>query len=141
MGRGAGEGETILAIDFTQAILICAHHANDLATKASEGKEAKTFEEMVPEWCRDFADLFEKENFDELPEQKCGTTLLNSLQRECQPQLQSLPSQSQQTGRQVPRREPLKRMDPTIKVTHGFAVLLRQKERRQATTCTRLSQA
>ncbi len=64
------EGETILAIDFTQAILIHAHHANDLATKASKGKEAKTFEEMVPKWCRDFTDLFEKENFDELPEPK-----------------------------------------------------------------------
>ncbi len=64
------EGETILTIDFTQAILIRAHHANDLTAKASEGKETKTFEEMVPEWCRDFADLFEKENFDELPEPK-----------------------------------------------------------------------
>ncbi len=64
------EGDTILAIDFTQAILIRAHHANDLAAKASEGKDAKTFEEMVPEWCRDFADLFEKDNFDELPRAK-----------------------------------------------------------------------
>ncbi len=64
------EGETILAIDFTQAILICAHHANDFAAKASEGKEAKMFKEMVLEWCRDFADLFEKENFNELPEPK-----------------------------------------------------------------------
>ncbi len=64
------EGDTILAIDFTQAILIRAHHANDLAAKASEGKETKTFKEMVPEWCRDFADLFEKGNFDELPEPK-----------------------------------------------------------------------
>ncbi len=64
------EGETILAIDFTQAILIRAHHANDLAAKASEGKKAKTFEEMVPEWCRDFANLFEKDNFDKLPESK-----------------------------------------------------------------------
>ncbi len=62
------EGDTILAIDFTQAILVRAHHANDLAAKANEGKEAKTFEEMVPEWCRDFADLFEKRNFDKLPE-------------------------------------------------------------------------
>ncbi len=25
---------------------------------------------MVPEWCRDFTNLFEKENFDELPEPK-----------------------------------------------------------------------
>ncbi len=64
------EGETILAIDFMQAILIRAHHANDLAAKAREGKDAKTFEEMVPEWCRDFADLFKKGNFDELPEPK-----------------------------------------------------------------------
>ncbi len=64
------EGETILAIDFMQAILIRAHHANDLAAKASEGEKARTFEEMVPEWCRDFADLFEKDNFDELPEPK-----------------------------------------------------------------------
>ncbi len=64
------EGETILTIDFTQAILIRAHHANDFAAKASEGKKAKTFKEMVPEWCRDFADLFEKDNFDELPEPK-----------------------------------------------------------------------
>ncbi len=64
------EGETILMIDFTQAILIRAHHANDLATKASEGKKAKMFKEMVPEWCRDFANLFEKENFDELPKPK-----------------------------------------------------------------------
>ncbi len=64
------EGETILAIDFTQAILIRAHHANDLAAKANAEKTTKTFEEMVPEWCRDFKDLFDKDNFDELPEQK-----------------------------------------------------------------------
>ncbi len=68
VGRGTGRGRHHLAIDFTQAILVCAHHANDLAAKANEGKEAKTFEEMVPEWCRDFADLFEKKNFDKLPE-------------------------------------------------------------------------
>ncbi len=64
------EGETILAIDFTQAILICAHHANDLAAKANAEKKMKTFEEMVPNWCRDFNDLFDKDNFDELPEPK-----------------------------------------------------------------------
>ncbi len=64
------EGETILAIDFTQAILIHAHHANDLAARANADKKSKTFEEMVPEWCRDFNDLFDKDNFDELPEPK-----------------------------------------------------------------------
>ncbi len=64
------EGETILAVDFTQAILICAHHANDLAAKANVDRKSKTFKEMVPEWCRDFNNLFEKENFDELPEPK-----------------------------------------------------------------------
>ncbi len=73
------EGDTILAVDFTQAILIRAHHVNDLAAKASEGKETKTFEEMVPEWCRDFADLFEKEILTNSPSQRRGTMLLNSL--------------------------------------------------------------
>ncbi len=64
------KGETILAIDFMQAILICTHHANDLAAKANAEKKTKTFKEMVPEWCRDFNDLFDKDNFDKLPEQK-----------------------------------------------------------------------
>ncbi len=53
-----------------QAILICTHHANDLAAKANADKKSKTFEEMVPDWCRDFIDLFDKDNFDELPEPK-----------------------------------------------------------------------
>ncbi len=72
------EGETILMIDFTQAILIRAHHVNDLAAKASEGKEAKTFEEMVPEKCRDFTDLFEKTISMSSLSQRHGTMLLNS---------------------------------------------------------------
>ncbi len=64
------EGETILTIDFTQAILIRAHHANDLVAKANADKKSQTFKEMVPDWCRDFNDLFNKDNFDELPEPK-----------------------------------------------------------------------
>ncbi len=73
------EGETILTIDFTQAILIRTHHVNDLATKASEGKKAKTFEEMVLEWCRDFANLFEKSISTNSLNQRHGTMLLNLL--------------------------------------------------------------
>ncbi len=46
------------------------HVANDLAAQANAEKKTKTFEEMVPEWCRDFKGLFNKENFDELPEPK-----------------------------------------------------------------------
>ncbi len=53
-----------------QAILIHAHHANDLAAKANTDKKSQTFEEMVPEWCRDFNDIFNKDNFNELPEPK-----------------------------------------------------------------------
>ncbi len=64
------EGETILAIYFMQAILIRTHHANDLATKANTDKKSNMFEEMVPDWCRDFIDPFDKDNFDELPEPK-----------------------------------------------------------------------
>ncbi len=63
-------GETILTIDFMQAILICAHHANDLARQSHADKKSQTFEEMVPDWCRDFNDLFDKDNFNELPEPK-----------------------------------------------------------------------
>ncbi len=64
------EGETILTIDFMQAILIHAHHANGLAAKANTDKKSQTFEEMVPDWCRDFVDLFDKDNFNKLPEPK-----------------------------------------------------------------------
>ncbi|SJL16278.1 uncharacterized protein ARMOST_19798 [Armillaria ostoyae] len=65
------EGETILAVNFEKAIEIhTVHKANELATKANEGKEKKTFEQMIPEPYQDFKDLFTKENFDELPTQK-----------------------------------------------------------------------
>ncbi|SJL01310.1 uncharacterized protein ARMOST_04630 [Armillaria ostoyae] len=65
------EGDTILAVNFEEAIEICAvHKANKLAAKAAEGKEEKTFEQMVPESYRDFKDLFNKESFDELPARK-----------------------------------------------------------------------
>ncbi|SJL17403.1 uncharacterized protein ARMOST_20953 [Armillaria ostoyae] len=65
------EGETILAINFEEAIEIRAvHKANELAAKANKEKEKKTFEQMVPESYRDFKDLFAKENFDDLPVRK-----------------------------------------------------------------------
>ncbi|SJL18801.1 uncharacterized protein ARMOST_22402 [Armillaria ostoyae] len=65
------EDETILAVDFEEAIKIRAiHKANELAAKANEGKEKKTFEQMVPESYHDFRDLFTKENFDDLPVRK-----------------------------------------------------------------------
>ncbi len=58
------EGETILAIDFMQAILMRAHHTNDLAAKANADKKSQTFEEMVPDWCRDFNELPEPKMWD-----------------------------------------------------------------------------
>ncbi|SJK99927.1 uncharacterized protein ARMOST_03238 [Armillaria ostoyae] len=62
------EGKTILAINFEEAIEIHAvHKANELAAKANQGKEKKTFRQMVPKSYRDFKDLFTKESFDELP--------------------------------------------------------------------------
>ncbi len=77
--RSWRRGETILTIDFTQAILIRAHHANDLAAKANADKKSKMFKEMVPDWCRDFIDLFNKDNFNELPNQRRGTMLSSLL--------------------------------------------------------------
>ncbi len=66
------EGDTILTISFEEAIRIRAmrHVANDLAAQANAEKKVKTFKEMVPKWCRDFKDLFDKDNFNELPEPK-----------------------------------------------------------------------
>ncbi len=68
--RGWKREKTILAIDFMQAILIHAHHANDLTARANADKKSKMFKEMVPDWCRDFNDLFDKDNFNKLPEPK-----------------------------------------------------------------------
>ncbi len=66
------EGDSILAISFEEAIHVrtMRHLANDLAARATAEKKAKPFKEMVPKWCRVFKDLFDKENFDELPEPK-----------------------------------------------------------------------
>ena len=62
------EGETILAINFEEAIEIrTVHKANELAAKANEGKERKSFEEQVPGFYHDFKDLFSKESFNKLP--------------------------------------------------------------------------
>ncbi len=88
------EGETILAIDFTQAILIRAHHANDLAAKANADRKSQTFKEMVPGWCQDFNDLFDKDNFNELPELKTWDHAIElTSNTNCQSRLQSLSSQ------------------------------------------------
>ncbi len=74
------EGETILAIKFDMAIRLRAqHHANELATKTNAKKEAKMFEEMVPEWCWDFKDLFDKEQFNELPKEKPWNHMIELL--------------------------------------------------------------
>ncbi len=65
------EGDTILAVNMQEELVIRAvHHANDLAAAANAEKPKKSFEEMVPEDYHSFHDLFSKENFDELPEQK-----------------------------------------------------------------------
>ncbi len=65
------EGDTILAVRMEEEFIIRAiHHANDLAAAANMEKPKKIFEEMVPQHYHSFRDLFAKENFDKLPEQK-----------------------------------------------------------------------
>ncbi len=65
------DGDTILAVSMEEELIIHAmHHANDLVAKVNTNKPKKTFKEMVPEHYHSFCDLFLKENFDELPEQK-----------------------------------------------------------------------
>ncbi len=53
-----------------ELIIHAMHHANDLAAAAHVEKPKKTFEELMPEQYQSFRDLFSKENFNELPEQK-----------------------------------------------------------------------
>lgn len=53
-----------------ELVIQAMHHVNDLAARASADKLKKTFKEMVPEHYHSFCNLFSKENFDELPEQK-----------------------------------------------------------------------
>ncbi len=65
------EGETILAIQMEEELIIRSiHHTNELAAAANAEKPKKTFAEMVPEHYHSFHNLFSKENFDELPERK-----------------------------------------------------------------------
>ena len=65
------EGETILAVNMQEEIVIRAvHHANDLAAQAHAEKPKRTFEEMVPEHYRSYRNLFSKDNFDEFPKRK-----------------------------------------------------------------------
>ena len=116
------EGDRILAINFEDAIEIRAVHvANNLAVKANAGKKEKTFEEMVPEAYRDFTDLFEKENFDELPARKpwdhaielvpnakntldCKVYLLNRAEQE---ELDKFLDENLASGRIRPSKSPM----------------------------------
>src|SRR5277367_4208756 len=61
--------DRLLLIDPTPAIQIRAstNIAMELAIKANEKKDKKPWKETVPEYLHDFADVFEKQEFDELP--------------------------------------------------------------------------
>jgi hypothetical protein len=63
------EGDQFLLIDPTPALRIRAstNIAMELAIKANEKKEKKPWREVVPEYLHDFADVFEKTDFNELP--------------------------------------------------------------------------
>ncbi len=139
-------GDTILMINFEEAIRVRAmrHVANDLAAKANAEKKAKTFEEMVPEWCRDFKDLFDKENFDELPEPKpwdhaielipnananldCKVCLLNQAEQE---ELDKFLDKNLSSGRICPSKSPMaspfffvKKKDGKLRPIHDYQKL------------------
>ncbi|SJL18732.1 uncharacterized protein ARMOST_22332 [Armillaria ostoyae] len=117
------EGETILAVDFEEAIEIRAvHKANELAAKANEEKEKKTFEQMVPEPYRDFKDLFAKENFDDLP-----VYPLNPLE---QKELDKFLDENLASGRIKPSKSPMaspfffvKKKDGTLRPVQDYRKL------------------
>ena len=63
-----GVDERIFQLDI-ESYLQSTHFnlATELAIKAGAAKQKKTFEEVVPECYHDYKDVFDKENFDELP--------------------------------------------------------------------------
>jgi hypothetical protein len=65
------EGESILLIDFANAIELCAHgsQAQQMAEQVSAQKEKMT-EDKIPEQYRDFVKVFAKESFDSLPDKR-----------------------------------------------------------------------
>ncbi len=73
------EGDTILAIDFTQAILICAHHANDLAAKATKGRRPKRSKRWFQNGTGISPTYSRKRISTNSPSQGRGTTPLNSF--------------------------------------------------------------
>ena len=46
---------------------IRANTSTELAIEANKGKNSKTFEDVVPDHYHEYKDVFDKENFDELP--------------------------------------------------------------------------
>ena len=69
MAQNLEEGDHLLLIDPTPAIQIRASSniAMDLAIKVNKKKEKKPWKDTVPKYLHDFADVFEKQDFDELP--------------------------------------------------------------------------
>src|SRR5277367_4935781 len=62
------DGDRLLLIDPTPAIRIRAstNIEMELAIKANEKKDKKPWKETVPEYLHDLADVFKKQDFDEL---------------------------------------------------------------------------
>ncbi len=139
------EGDTILTVQMDEELVIrSVHHANKLAAAANADKPKRTFEEMVPEDYHSFRDLFSKESFDELPEQKpLGPRHRADSQHEIDARLQGLSLEPKRTGatRCVPRRELGVRAHPSLQITVHLSFLLCQKEGWHITSGTGLPKA
>jgi hypothetical protein len=63
------DGDRILMVDANPAIQIRAKGtmSTELAARAAQRIPTRTFEELVPEYLRDYRDVFKKKDFDELP--------------------------------------------------------------------------
>ena len=59
------EEERLFRVDVES--YVCANTSTELAIKANKPKQTRTFEEVVPEVYHEYKDMFDKENFDELP--------------------------------------------------------------------------
>ncbi len=138
------EGDTILTVWMEELVIHAMHHANDLAAAANADKPKNMFEEMVLEHYHLFHDLFAKENFDALPEQKpwdhaielvpnAKSTLdckVYPLNRNEQEQLNKFLDENLESGQICPSKSPfaspfffVKKKDGTLRPVQDYCKL------------------
>jgi hypothetical protein len=113
------DGDHILMVDANPAIQIRAKDtmSTELAPRAAQRIPTRTFEELVPEYLRDYWDVFQKKDFDELPPH-----------RPWDHAIELLPNTESILNCKIYPLSSAYRANTRFKVANGFTLLLCQKE-------------